>query len=256
MKFKLKTTLLPLVVFPIATVSLYSCNKYEKAEETAYEIPTADGVIKSKDATIVRWVDGDTPVIQFDDQSFFKGNKNIRIELIDTPEKGVPKDGTYEKTEGLEHEWAEKATKFGETTLPAGSKVKYVYSGSEPSQSYDRIVGSLYYQKPNDSKWYNYGIEMIRAGLTLPNVIDKAYFKSSSRIEFYEGGKIWNAFHYAWANGVGFYKGVPYDEKRLSEEMDKIYGKRGTPKFQAFLSSTEENVLEIIKYTKELLAEK
>ncbi len=124
--------------------------------------------ITKVEATIVSWIDGDTPVVELKKE--IKGAKkwNIRISAIDTPELHYRKeDGNSSETIGDEYTWAKKAKDFGDKVLPAGTKIQIVTSSTK---SYNRLVGSIFYkEKETDSEkqYKSYSVEILNAGLSL-----------------------------------------------------------------------------------------
>ncbi|WP_436358784.1 thermonuclease family protein [Mycoplasma sp. 480] len=223
-----------LVVFPyIAIPFVVSCNNNEaKYFKESTDLPPFEKL----NAKIVKWKDGDTPVLDFGDNQTIEGQQSIRVAGIDTPEKNLGKD---HKIDDFEKSWAEKASKFGENTLPPGTEVTFIY-GSKVTRSYERVVGWIFYKQNNI--WKDYSVEIIREGLTLPN-IKKAWDVSfKTNVEYYEGIKMWNAFYNAIENHRNFYQNIN-SESELYEFAQKVYKSRGVPQYQAFLKSTEDNVL-------------
>ncbi|VEU59619.1 thermonuclease family protein [Mesomycoplasma neurolyticum] len=225
----MKKIYIPLIVsLPITTIAFVSCQSYKSIPETKFDIEKIKGISAIK-ATISKWTDGDTAEIEFSENKNFASpglKKNIRIEFIDTPEMGIKSDGNYKKTEGIEREWAEKVTEYAKEILPKGKELLYVFSGTKPIGSYNRIVGSFYY-KDDSGKWINYSTEIIAAGLSIPTY-DTESFGDDSKIGFYEAPKAWKAFNEAWKNQRGFYKGIKYlDYESLLKKLESIYGKHG-----------------------------
>ncbi|WGI36763.1 thermonuclease family protein [Mesomycoplasma lagogenitalium] len=251
-----KTTLM--VVFPMfGTFSVVSCQKEdEKYLKESDQLPSYEGIIKHIDATIISWADGDTVTIDAGTGQLVEGRQRIRLVGIDTPEKGLNKDGVYVESEGEEKLMAEQATNFAKELLPAGTKVKFVFSGRRPAQSYERIVGWIFYEDPQDSgKWKNYSAEIIRQGLTAPNLADwKEKMSDISQVEYYEAIKLWNAFYEAWNNNRGMYKNAK-NQQELISQFEKYYGERGVPSHLGFYKETEDNILEKQKFIIDLIEE-
>lgn len=122
-------------------------------------------------AKLLRWTDGDTPVIQFyqadNPDQLSNETSSIRIEGIDTPEKTRVADNNVRVPSGEpELKYAEAATQFAQRTIPEGSDVYFWYSGSK---SFNRLVGTIYYGfDPAKKTAINYGAQVVLNGLAIP----------------------------------------------------------------------------------------
>lgn len=193
------------------------------------------------DAEIVEWKDGDTPVIKIND-SEFDGLYNLRIELIDTPEKGLKKGNAYVKSTGLEKTYADRATEFAKRILPKGTKIKYVYSGKgTPGRSYERITGLIFFGR--DKHYKNYSVELVKAGLSLPNSNKQGMIKMNypQNIEYTELIKIAKAYQQSKNNRFGI-----WEQLNRSSELTfikEIYNLRGNPPIlDIFDENAEDNI--------------
>lgn len=215
------------------------------------------------DATIIEWKDGDTVRVKFDDsengEAPITGEWNIRIALIDTPEKGLLKeDGVYEESVGKEKEYSERATEFGKKILPKGSKVKIAYDGKgSPSKTYERIVGFVFFGK--NGHYRNYSVEIIKAGLTLPNPANYKNIASynSSTVEHYELWKATRALEFARKNKTGIWEELKDVRSNTSQLLTEIYKMRGYPSTwidltKDFVNKDNENIYIYDEFLKEL----
>lgn len=214
------------------------------------------------DATIIEWKDGDTVRVKFDNpengEAPITGEWNIRIALIDTPEKGLLIDGVYKESVGKEKEYAERATEFGKKILPKGSKVKIAYDGKgSPAKSYERIVGFVFFGK--NGHYRDYSVEIIKAGLTLPNPENYKNIASSnnSRVEHYELWKATRALEFARKNKTGIWEELKDDRSNTSQLLTEIYKMRGYPSSwnkltKDFVAPNEENIYKYDEFLKEL----
>ncbi len=122
-------------------------------------------------AKLLRWSDGDTPLIQFyqadNPDQLSSETSSIRIEGIDTPEKTKVVDNNMRvPSDQTELMYAEQATKFAQKTIPEGSNVYFWYAGSK---SYNRLVGTIYYDfNPVKKTAINYGSKVVLNGLAIP----------------------------------------------------------------------------------------
>lgn len=155
-------------IAPLAFV--ISCGKNTAVSYSNYDFSKLNWKEMSYvEATIVKWVDGDTPTVKIHGRhiSTIKDQQvNIRVESIDTPESHEHINGAWVDTSGVEYEWGKKAQSFGEKVLPKGTEVRIYTIGS---QTFNRIVGSIFYG-PNFSK--SYSVDIVREGLTLPFISD------------------------------------------------------------------------------------
>ncbi|UWD34181.1 thermonuclease family protein [Mesomycoplasma molare] len=236
MKKFIKTT--GLVVFPLFySAAFVSCG--ETYEQESEKLPAFENNFQHIPGKIVRWNDGDTPIVDFGDNELLKGQFSIRISGIDTPEKKL-KDTEITP---LEYEYAQKATEFAENLLPKGSEVMLVFEGSEPKTSYNRKVGWIFYKDKNkENSWLNYSAEIVRQGLSFPNLDNASEVSFKENIWYTEGIKLWNAFHQAWNKHLNIFEGVN-NEGELLERSSQIYKSRGVPKHSPFLKSEEDNIL-------------
>ncbi|WP_427909798.1 thermonuclease family protein [Mycoplasmopsis bovis] len=190
-------------------------NSFESNKASAFEFKNIDwDKLKAKyfDAEIVKWSDGDTPVVKVTsvdplNQNVKVGDETkIRISGVDTPEKFV---GGI-KSSNLEHNYALLSSKFAEEALPKGSKVR-VYGDSK--DAYGRIVGDVFF---GDKYQYLYSVEITRSGLTLPyydNItLAFSFVKNPVYWEHYALLRLGEALEYAKTNKKGFFKtfALPY----------------------------------------------
>ncbi|TCG11314.1 thermonuclease family protein [Mycoplasma todarodis] len=155
------------------------------------------------DATIVSWVDGDTPVVRFEKPVKGKTEWKIRVAAIDTPElHAQADDGTWPETTGDEYIWAKKAKDFGDKVLPAGSKIRVITSDNK---SYSRLVGSIFYkEKPEDKKYRSYSVDILNEGLALA-FINVAKVNVINSVESLIGHSVADAYNNAFKNKKGLF---------------------------------------------------
>ncbi|WP_051619015.1 thermonuclease family protein [[Mycoplasma] collis] len=240
----------------VSAVAFASCG-YNKLDEKEYDVQKLEGVSALK-AKVIKWIDGDTLTIEFLDDSlaFKKGNKkNVRIEGIDTPEKGIVSKTGYIPTEGIEKEYADKVTKFAEKLIPKNSKILYVFNGTKPGETFDRIVGHIYF-KDKDNKYKNYSTKIIKEGYTVPNW-DRKLFDSDEKVGYYEAPFAYNAFFEAWKNQKNMYKDTKFlDFLSLDTKLKKIYVKHGYGNGLSYMDKNQEdNFYSDYKFIEKILNE-
>lgn len=180
-----------------------------------------------KEIVIKQWIDGDTLIYQNAsdstpvDPTDHKGVSalpHLRIQSIDTPESHKQVDGTWVDTTGVEKEWADKATHFGEQQIPVGTTVRVMLT---KGATYGRDVGSIFYG-PSYSK--NYSVEILRAGLALNfiNSVNYIIMNSRHQILHYLGIPLADAYNFAKKNKVGLHSIDPASVSQIHGTTSEI----------------------------------
>ncbi len=123
------------------------------------------------DATIIEWIDGDTPKVKLDKPLEGNSEWKIRISSIDTPELHVKitSNGSerWVDTTGEEYKWAKKAKDYGNKVMPKGTKIKIFSNGGK---TYNRITGSIFYNPislDNIDMYKSYSVDILNQGLAM-----------------------------------------------------------------------------------------
>ncbi|WP_341513562.1 hypothetical protein [Mesomycoplasma ovipneumoniae] len=190
---------------------------------------------------IQKWTDGDTATLKSVGEVLIEPVFNVRIESIDTPEVGTSQSGTYKKTEGLEAEYAGRATRFAEKMLPKGTEVYFVYPKTGPARSFNRYVGSLFFG--HNGFYKSYGVEIIKAGLAVPTLQSGfSGITNQATIYYYNSIKQAAAVENSINKKFGIYEKLKDSNiSSVNENLESIYKTRGLAKISDFLVLGEEN---------------
>lgn len=199
------------IVLPIAAV--ISCGSQDKFSKT-YTFEAIDwSKINYTEATITKWIDGDTFTCTSPDE---KDPYNVRVEYIDTPESHVKIDDKFVDTEGAELEAALEAYHFGMNEIPSGTKVRLAL---EPGLTYNRKIASVFYGQ-NFEK--SYEVNILRKGLAMPMINSsglRGLMQSDSEILHYLAVPLADGYNYAIENKLGLFKTASN-----SSDILKIHG--------------------------------
>ncbi|MXR06166.1 thermonuclease family protein [Mesomycoplasma flocculare] len=187
-------------------------------------------------AQVEKWTDGDTVTLKALNSDKLPPIFNARLESIDTPEVGK-KDGqgNYQKTKGLEGEYAQKAKNFAEKILPNKSIISFLFPKTGAARSYDRYVGSIYFG--HDGFFKNYAVEIVKAGLAIPILQSGlAAINNESSIYSYVSIKQAAALENSINKKFGFYENLK-DTKfvTITNMIKSVYKARGVGAIDNFL---------------------
>ncbi|WP_341515981.1 hypothetical protein [Mesomycoplasma ovipneumoniae] len=191
--------------------------------------------------SILKWTDGDTATLISVGETKIEPVFNVRIESIDTPEVGSSVSGTYKKTEGLEAEYAARATRFAEKMLPVGTEVYFVYPKTGPARSFNRYVGSLFFG--HNGFYKSYGVEITKAGLAVPTLQSGfSGITNQTTIYYYNSIKQAAAVENSINKKFGIYEKLKDSNiSSINENLESIYKTRGLAKISDFLVLGKEN---------------
>lgn len=193
-------------------------------------------------ASIEKWTDGDTATLKSLDSDKLPQNFSARLESIDTPEVGRRNaSGNYEKTDGLEGKYAQKAKEFAEKILPKNSLVYFVFPKTGPARSYDRYVGSIYFG--HNGFFKSYGVEVVKAGLAVPTLQKGlAGINDQTTIYSYVSIKQAAAVENSVNKKFGIYENLKDTKfESITNAIESIYKTRGVASIGDFLVLGDKN---------------
>ena len=180
-----------------------------------------------REGTIIKWFDGDTPLVSIKDPQTSKTSEiSIRVASIDTPEFHDPNAHDAKKKGNIqpyEIEWAKKAKEWAEEEVPEGSKIK-IYS--DGTKSYDRLVGSIFYNKSGETGFNeNFSVNIISAGFSFPLVSEDQVLNGYMND--------WNIHHYISIPLYYAWKQAKQSKVELfglsEQDLEKAYKMHGIP---------------------------
>lgn len=147
------------------------------------------------EAVVRYWIDGDTlEVNKINDANPIR----IRVKSIDTPEINHEHQESAHVSSDEEY-WGIKSTNFAKNLMPPQSHIKIVGN----SHSFNRLVCSVFFGSNFDK---NFEIEILKAGLALPNIDVGSIMQGNEYdITYYIGLELANAYNYAKINLLGLW---------------------------------------------------
>ncbi|QZX49174.1 thermonuclease family protein [Mycoplasma sp. E35C] len=177
-------------------------------------------------AQISYWRDGDTPeIILYNEKGNLSGAAlAVRIQGIDTPEKTRVDNKDIKKrvpADQPELKYAELASQEAESLLPKGTDVWFRSTGGK---SYDRLVGTIYYDfNPKEKTAKNFSAYMVEKGLAIPLIDNVADLSNKSN------GLLISTKPIAIATNIAVLakRNIWSEDENLSVSITKVYKIRG-----------------------------
>ncbi|MDC4182566.1 thermonuclease family protein [Mycoplasma bradburyae] len=194
-----------------------------------------------KKAKLLKWRDGDTPEIQFyennDSDELTDQINAIRIESIDTPEKTkVNQEKERVPSDEPELTYAKKATELAQKTIPEGNDVYFWYANAK---SYDRLVGTIYYDFNKENKAaISFSATMVLNGLAIPIIKSPTDLLDTSSELYVATKPVAIAANIAILNKRNIWSA----DNNLSKSIETIYKVRGADtSWVSFLNPKSNN---------------
>ncbi|UVD81721.1 thermonuclease family protein [Mycoplasma iguanae] len=199
---------------------------YEKFNNFANS-PLWEKLPVTAEGTLVSWTDGDTAIInyQLKNSDELVTNKRIRIMYLDTPETKKQQNGEWVSTTGTEFKFANEAKLYAEKIIPAGSKIKLIFKGTNgipEADTYGRLIGTIFYGE-NFAK--NFSVEMVGQGFSIPFTENRSSLLEDYLPDHYLVRALAEAFNEAYYSKKGIHS-LRTDTKSFNY-FDDIFKTRG-----------------------------